>query len=737
MDIVPYSFNAHLLNSGNYKTVISDDSPIFGHVAFEEIERAGIWPTRGGKHFSGNVLVLNVTVVSGSIATGIDEIGSWFNEETDASYNFIIQDNNNSSKQWYVDAASLGLVTFNGNVITIAVHVADPIWKVVTPQSQNLSVTATGQGINLAVVGNRIARPIFTITPTVTRTGGFAYKRYIPIANKTSRIYSDAINLPDANWDTASLIADNSNKMQINQGAGIDSVVTTIPYDTVTGAIPSAGTGYCGTEQITWSGKTGTTSGNLTGVTRGVGGTTAATHADNAEIKLSYMLASGDDVRVFNDETGLEEFRWFGGAGINTSTTRVFSNVTLPPKVETNSGAGLNTAISNVGSITTITLKSSSVNKAFLTALALVSYKFVAIDMGGGSMEIFKFTGVNLANYQITGVTRAQKNTSNQSHAVNATVRHIHGYYIMYGNNTMVTPSTDDGQKPMIDMTNSTNSSHVYTDYSELGNPNRRCQWIPQVLKNTGLLSEIYTANHYTKADTIASEMGMAGNVYFVGTVIRSPTFSLAWMLYHPAGITTITLSGEKYRFSTGWPSKVALQRSNDGVNWVTAFNEATPTVVNTWEAFTTLNGAKALGATYLNVRILMDGTINALSGNYVAAETDAVTATLDSSNTPLILFSAVENNNYQEFTLTNTVSSVVQWWMKVSAAMPLNAAIVIDSDALEAYAADGAPITFSLDDESRAEWSPLTPGATNVLTYDETGVNGVTVNIVWSDRNA
>jgi hypothetical protein len=94
-------------------------------------------------------------------------------------------------------------------------------------------------------------------------------------------------------------VADNSNKCQLN--GGINSSVTTIAYDTVTGSIPSVGSGYIDSEQIKWTGKTGTTSGNLTGVTRGIGGTSAASHADNAEIKLSYVLANGDDLRVFID----------------------------------------------------------------------------------------------------------------------------------------------------------------------------------------------------------------------------------------------------------------------------------------------------------------------------------------------------------------------------------------------------------------------------------------------------
>lgn len=741
MDVTQLSFktfDAHNINDAtNYlASHIPYGSPILASGKEVYSERVDQFPTDDGVRLVGRHLALKIVIKSGTLA----QLLQWFDtspkfETSTYAQPKILVATDGAAVDWYIYARP---IDFNiqgatpNYACTITFFVADPIWRKVTATTDSWNITATGQMHNISVLGNKYARPKFVITPTNARTGGFAFKRYIPIVNRVGRIYRDAISITDAAWNTAALVNDTTVSNQINAGGGVTSAAgQTCPVDTaVGGGLPASGIGYCGTEQFSFTIAAGT----MTWVTRGLNGTTAASHADNAVIAISRMAADGRDVRVINDRSGQEEYRWFGGGGINSTTTLVWVNSVLYPEPTLQQSGTVSGAISNVGAVATITLKTTTANKSFLQSLNADEYKFVIIDMGGGTVETFKFTAVNVAAYQITGVTRAQKNTTNQSHADGATIQHPWiGYNLMYGNSTLGTPTTDDTFKPMIDLANSTNTSHVYTDYGEYRNPNRLCQWVPQILVNSGRLSELYSANHYTFATLVYSEMGMAGNVYLVGTTPRSPTFSLAWSIFHPAGITTVTLSGEKYRFSTTWPAKASLQRSNDGVSWVTAFNEATPVVVQTWEALTTLNGAKALGATYLNVRILLDGTINALASNYAAMEVDAVTLTLDSANTPLILFSAVETANHDDFVLTNTTTGHT---ITVSQQIPVNTSVTIDTDNLEAYTAEGVPVKIALDDESRAEWMPFSPGVTNTLQYDETGANAVTVATTWADRN-
>lgn len=66
----------------------------------------------------------------------------------------------------------------------------------------------------------------------------------------------------------------------INDGAGINTTVTTVTVDSTTG-FPARGTIVIDSEWIDYTGTTATT---FTGLTRGEHGTTAATHNDNAII---------------------------------------------------------------------------------------------------------------------------------------------------------------------------------------------------------------------------------------------------------------------------------------------------------------------------------------------------------------------------------------------------------------------------------------------------------------------
>jgi hypothetical protein len=110
------------------------------------------------------------------------------------------------------------------------------------------------------------------------------------------------------------------------------------------------------------------------------------------------------------------------------------------------------------------------------------------------------------------------------------------------------------------------------------------------------------------------------------------------------------------------------------------------------------------------------------------------LTATLDSNNVPLINFGAEQVNNYMEPRITNNNTG---HWLEVSAGIPLNTTIIIDCDALTVTLADGTSVPIRLDDESRAEWLPLLPNATNVLKYTETGVVAVTFKTEWRDRSS
>jgi len=92
----------------------------------------------------------------------------------------------------------------------------------------------------------------------------------------------------------------------IDQGGGIDNVVTTIPVDSTTG-FATTGTILIGSELITYSGKTATT---FTGATRGAEGTTAAAHADNAVVYDASTFVGWGEASQVQTSIRLDPANW-------------------------------------------------------------------------------------------------------------------------------------------------------------------------------------------------------------------------------------------------------------------------------------------------------------------------------------------------------------------------------------------------------------------------------------------
>ena len=88
----------------------------------------------------------------------------------------------------------------------------------------------------------------------------------------------------------------------INDASNITATATTITYDTLASGttFPNQGTIKIGSEQISYTGKTTTT---LTGLTRGVNGTTAATHNNNAVITLLPEVSLVESIETLGLET--------------------------------------------------------------------------------------------------------------------------------------------------------------------------------------------------------------------------------------------------------------------------------------------------------------------------------------------------------------------------------------------------------------------------------------------------
>jgi hypothetical protein len=153
-------------------------------------------------------------------------------------------------------------------------------------------------------------------------------------------------------------------------------------------SFPTAGMAYItdaapGDEQISWTGKSGN---DLTGVTRGIGGTSDLAHSDLDPIAVSKMLANGDDLRV--EVGGVEVDRWLDG--IDTATTKVWINLDF-------SATWASTIVDAQTDIATVT--SIQVNDATTGA----PDSGILVIVTGANQEIYTYTSKSDATKTFSG----------------------------------------------------------------------------------------------------------------------------------------------------------------------------------------------------------------------------------------------------------------------------------------------------------------------------------------------
>jgi hypothetical protein len=717
-----YTYNGTAINDGTYYQAYWPTGSIFLQQPVEavEVERAGNVPSYAGKKISAGYNLPIVINMKGTISTQIDTLKKLFNTHDQTQHQLICKDGANSDKQWYLMVTPISEASVEGNSITFNLSVSDPIWQEVTPTTASWAVTATGQTKDLVVAGNYACKPVFTITPTAG-DGTFGWKKFITLRNRTAtqlNSYHFEMTI-GGSWDTSALINFTTNHAHVNVGGGINDTVTTIPYGSETGTLPSVGFGMIQTEQISWTGKSG---GNLTGVTRGIGGTTAASHADTTQINQSKMQANGDDIRLYEDGTEIK--RWLDG--INTATTKVWANINLKPKQE----FYLGTAIAGSGAITTITFNVYS-------SLAIKTIPASGTMLIGN--ELFSYTGVNIKSLQLTGVTRAINGTSMASHAALVMCYFIeHQYWLYYGNTTLASYDTDDTNKPIINLSTSTNLSWVYAEFRDTAGL-RSGSWSPTIVSSMNITDITHQSAPYTGSRTAiadpATEMGLGLAASIKNNAWQAETGTVAWSLYVPTGVNTATLSGEKYRYTTNWPGLALLQCSQNGTYWYNAWaTEVTPASLQTWTALTAHN-AVALPAVMYYLRWILSGTLGATASNAAYISATDVTLVRTGNLEPTGTFGAEQTNYMMSAKITNNTTGE---WIQLNIGMVLNGSVTVDClnktvvDSLGVNQIGG--ITYST---SRIDWLNLIAAVTNTLQFDGGGTSGVTVAISYVQKNS
>lgn len=593
-------------------------------------------------------------------------------------------------------------------------------WRAVTASTNTWNLTGTGGNNTITLLGDDEAPLSVTFSLSAGPANGYLYQKLYQLINAPQTVPALGYGPWCITLDTASLIADNANKCQINNVAGITAVATTIAYDTVTGTLPSAGSGYVDTEQISWTGKTGTTSGNLTGVTRGIGGTTAATHADNAVIKLSYMQAGCNDLRIFLD--GKETNRWI--ASPNNASTKVWFNLTM------NKGysLALKTAIASAGSISYIEF---AVNPNVLSALTAMPVEGILVH----GTEWIKYKGKDLANYRLVVTARGVLGTTLQAHAAADVFTYMeHVIAICYGNFTIAAPdandTTYDNAKPVFVLSSSTNSSWVYDatgNFIDVNVTGRTGGFKPVLYAAQGKNSWPYYLKHSTGPDPA---MGMVNSPYYRGATLLADNASLGFIFYRACGINTTTFTGEKYASTSSFPATAALQSSSDGSIFATVWNEAIPGTLATWTALSAHSGIAMSSVRWM--RVLFEGTVAAAVGAQAQFEIQTGTITFVSANLPTDSIGSQQASQQLDLVLSNGANS--DSFQTILPMLP-GLTLALDGEAKTVlYNNVNAHSTILPNSESRAWWIRLTPGS-NTLTVTSVDVGTLVANLSWYRR--
>lgn len=726
----PYSYNSTVLSAAPYSAYLLEPYGTLQQTTVSvDVPRHATPPAAVDKQYAALDFELRIDIVPGyNYSDYMPVLAALFDTRDRTLRTFVVTNAYDSNKQYQRQCYAVD-AHFEKPTYIVKLHCPDPIYRTVTQLTDTWNITATGQTHTIAIGGHAATQPTIQVTPTTVKGGGFNYKRYSLFYNPTAVLMANYPLDIIAALNTAALVADTSISNQINQGGGINNSVTTIPIDTaVGGGLPATGTGYVDTEQISWTG----TGVNLTGVTRGINGTTAASHADNAVISISDLQADGDDLRGFVNNN--EQNVWLGG--MNTSATKLWTVLNLPPLVSV--------PVSAMGSgDVSLTVPYSKANNALVAALP---------TSGAGLIdtEAITWTGKSPGNGRkdsgtLSGLTRGARNTTAATHSLNATL------YVLplnavaaYGDSTKSALVTDDTNKPIFALT-STNTSWVYSNFSTLSGK-RAGEWKSAVAASLAQVN-YRTTTPYTGTETAngnifgfadpSTALGMHLASFRAGAGWLAENGSVVWSFYHPGGFTSITPAGNYYR-DTGvtWPS-ATMQVSTNGSTWITKSTVSSPTAA-TWTAWTP--GAISLGATYNYVRFIMTGPIAAGAGPAGTGleadwEITSVTLALDSTKVPQVTLKASQSAYEFNFTLTNTDSSEA---LGFNHAGSLNKAVEIDcrDDYKTAkYLSDNANVRNGLSKNTiRQHWLDCAGGATLHLQYDDTGTAGVSVVFKWYD---
>jgi hypothetical protein len=608
------------------------------------VNRADNFPSVSGRVLLPHTLIIGIQIQPGANINTYRELIKKYFAITDRNrHNLIAKDTDNSNTQYYVTGYPVRInnVGDDENHFTIGLRLEYPYWQLVTASVDSWDITASGDSDAITNAGNINVPPVFTFTPTTTKTAGYKYRRYVSIYNKLDKSYISPLDITNGGLDVQSLI--NANKMQ----------------------------------------------------------------------------ADGDDFRVWED--GSFKDRWLYEMDSDSDPALCWVNYSLSPRKEA-------TTLSTFDSDdTTISLTQTRASLAFLRNLKSVTNHTFLVD---SEEVVYDPDNISILNFQITSLSRGQKNTTAVTHSASSTIRHIeHDLWFLYGDSDATAPDVDSDFKPIFNLS-STNQLWNYTNFYDTTS-DRPGEWIPEVQSTKTKLSDVYTDSDGNLVNP-STKLGlsMQGGPDFQ---ISNEAGTIDWLFYHPADITNVKYSGD-YRTvdsDNSWPATVGLQYLQTNGQWKLAYSDSDFPAMSSdsWVAFDSVD--ITISEATNNIRFVMDGQLNSVLNAKAQFHADTVFTTFDSSDIPSITVGSEGAINFFEFILTNASNG--SEYIKVVSPCPVNTALTVDCVNKKAYLADGTKVNVILS-SNREAWLDLVPG-TNNLNYVDVGTVAVHVTVTHRDR--
>lgn len=206
------SWNDLNINDGtNYAAIIPEDAPLMAQSKEIALKRENAWPVFAGKELSGIKLPVLIAIRGGSL----EELQAAFNTEQQELYQLVAND---GSENYYIEGTPTQVTAESPTTVEVILFVPDPVWRSNTEYSETWSITASGQTKTIANLSRIDVFPKFEITPTAVKSGGGGYRRWVPIHNQSSEIFTKyPVNIVDDGTgtgvlDTAALVT--AGKMQ-------------------------------------------------------------------------------------------------------------------------------------------------------------------------------------------------------------------------------------------------------------------------------------------------------------------------------------------------------------------------------------------------------------------------------------------------------------------------------------------------------------------------------------------